>query len=623
MPGLDRAVSRKSMPLALLLGLLGAMAAPGCVDPFDNEDEADSGPADLDHSDVSLDQLASLRVLPADATLVTDGATPGKMVYRALGKFADGRERDVTTKVTFTALSPKVGGFNENVFYPAISWGGKTTVQASTTNGVSGSTSLTVVLTRSFVKTGVPQKEVSALQQTTADSGPGPMLAYPMDGVLIPTNLLELEFQWTPGAGQKWFELSLKNDGTDIRIYTPCNKVGSGCGYVPTAVEWKAMVAALRGQDPVKIMVRGKDQNSSTIGASSTRSMSVAEEDIQGGLYYWNATPGSVVRYDFGKPNQKAKNFYTAADAKALFCVGCHAMSLDGKRMAVGLDMPAPAPLKVLEVDTIKLLSSGAANFMAFSPNGTYIITSDGNSMVARDALTYKALPPNPLRVKGTMPDWSPDSTRIVYAEPAQVLPIPFGTPGISKGSIKIMAFDPKTTTFSKSWLTLVASKGENNYYPTFSPDNKWIVFNRAQGSSYDATDAALWIVSADGKGKPVELKNANQGLNLCNSWPKFSPFLQKYKGRTLMWITYSSRRDYGLRLKGKARAQLWMAAIEPTKGEMTTDPSQAGFWLPFQDINTGNHIGQWTIKVVRKKCGPDAGCPAGQKCVNGLCEPK
>ena len=28
-------------------------------------------------------------------------------------------------------------------------------------------------------------------------------------------------------------------------------------------------------------------------------------------------------------------------------------------------------------------------------------------------------------------------------------------------------------------------------------------------------------------------------------------------------------------------------------------DPSYAGFWLPFQDINTNNHIAQWTREVV------------------------
>ena len=603
-------------------GLLVVVAAVSCVDPYQNEDAGQV--EDLSNHDISLDQLKSMRIEPADAVLQITGDTPGQQVYRAVGMFSDGKERDITAKTGFKVLSTRVGGFNGHIFYPAISWGGKTTVEARTATGVKATTSLTVVLTRRYVKKGVAAKEADALQKsTTKDTGPGPMLAYPPDGVLVPTNLVGLEFQWTPGSGQQIFELSLKNEGTDIRIYTPCTKVGSGCGYVPTATEWKAIVNALKGYDAAKVMVRGKDATTALVGASQTRDMRVAEEDILGGLYYWNATPGSIVRYDFGKPDQKAQNFYTAADAKALFCVGCHAMSLNGKRMAVGLDMPMPAPLKIIEVETVKLLSSGAANFMAFSPDGTYIITSDGNSMVARDALTYKAMAPNPLRSKGTMPDWSPDSTRVVYSEPAKVLPIPVGTPGISDGSIKLLAFDTKTKKFSTSMLTLVASKGENNYYPTFSPDNKWVVFNRANGSSYDNKNAALWIVKADGSAPPVELKKANQGTNLGNSWPKFSPFLQKYQGGKLMWVTFSSRRDYGLRLAGKGRAQLWMAAIDPSKGELAADPSHVAFWLPFQDINTGNHIGQWTTKVVRKKCGPDAGCPTGQKCVNGWCEPK
>ena len=610
--------------LVSALLLLAAAAGPSCVDPYSKED-AGEPVMDLGNLDVSLNELKSLRIKPADAVLYNTETKAAQQPYTALGTFADGKERDITPKTSFEVLSTRVGFFNDHVFNASIGWGGKTTVQARTTTGVVGTTSLTVVLQRRYTAKGVAPADVTALEQTPAkDTGPTPSLVYPPDGALIPTNINELEFQWLPGSGQQTFEISLRNDGTDIRIYTTCAvKIGAGCGYTPDAKQWKAIVTALKGDDAVTVKVRGKDASSALIGGSNGRKLQVAEEDIQGGLYYWNATPGAIVRYDFGTPNQKAKLFYTAPEAKALFCVGCHAMSLDGSRMAVGLDMPAPAPLRVIDVASKKLLSSGAANFMGFSPDGKLLITSDGNSLVARVSATLAPLAPNPLRAKGSMPDWAPEGTRVVYAEPATVIPFPVGTPGISKGSLKVLNFDPKTGKFSSTSRTLVASAGENNYYPTFSPDGKWVVFNRSSGSSYDAKDATLWIVRADGKSKPIELKLANGGSNLTNSWPKFSPFLQKYRGGKLMWFTFSSRRDYGLRLKGKAQAQLWMAAVDPSKGELSTDPSFTAFWLPFQNIKTGNHIAQWTKKVIRKKCGPDSGCPKDQVCVKGWCEPK
>ncbi|MCK5795634.1 MAG: hypothetical protein KAI47_00510, partial [Deltaproteobacteria bacterium] len=150
---------------------------------------------------------------------------------------------------------------------------------------------------------------------------------------------------------------------------------------------------------------------------------------------------------------------------------------------------------------------------------------------------------------------------------------------------------------------------------------------NRSTQNSYDAPDASLWMIPVDDKGGPVLLKSANNPNNVTgsygNSWPKFAPFVQTYKGRKLMWLTFSSRRDYGLRLVGKGQAQIWMTAIDVGRAEMSTDPSYPAFWLPFQDIHTGNHIAQWTAQVVRKPCGIDGNCPTGETCVKGLCEPK
>ena len=87
------------------------------------------------------------------------------------------------------------------------------------------------------------------------------------------------------------------------------------------------------------------------------------------------------------------------------------------------------------------------------------------------------------------------------------------------------------------------------------------------------------------------------------------------------MWVTFSSRRDYGLRIQGKGTAQIWMAAIDTGKGEMTTDQSHPAFWLPFQDSSTGNHIAQWVAEVVHDPCGIEGDCPSGQTCVKGYCE--
>jgi len=623
---------------ALAAGVaLGAFVAAGpqmsgCVDDSLFQDGG-VPVSDLSHFDGGLDGVESLRLEPEDAVLTLTGDKPVTQPYKAIGKLADGSEKDITAKVSFNVESARVGIFMGNVFNSVLGWGGKTTVTAATKTGVKGTTTLTVVFKRRFLATGagaVPAGTDSTFEKAADDPATPVNLVYPPDGILIPPNRVDLEVQWVPGAAQEIFEVGFRNDGTDIRIYTKCNKIGDlGCGYVPGADEWKAIVGALKGDEAAQVIVRGAPLDMSKAGQSNARSLTIAPEEIKGGLYYWNATPGSVVRYDFGKTGQKAKNFYTAADAKALFCVGCHALSLDGKRLAVGLDMPAPAPLKVLDVATRQELSKGAANFMAFSPDGKMIITSDGNSMVLRDTDTLTPIK-QPLAAKGTMADWSADGTKVVYAEPGTSMPLPVGTPGITKGSLKMLLYDQAGNKWSAPVTLVQQSGGENNYYPTFSPDNELIIFNRSSTDSYDADDASLWVIRSTGKSKPMELKAANGGtgtnLDLCNSWPKFSPFIQTYQKGKLLWFTFSSRRDYGLRIQAEAgergRAQLWMAAINLGKDEMGTDPSYPAFWLPFQDPKTGNHIAQWTKEVVRKPCGVDGDCPEGETCVGGYCEP-
>ena len=129
---------------------------------------------------------------------------------------------------------------------------------------------------------------------------------------------------------------------------------------------------------------------------------------------------------------------------------------------------------------------------------------------------------------------------------------------------------------------------------------------------------------------------------------------MQKYKGTQLLWITFSSTRDYGFRVrnhvqvKGQSQAQcypadtpqdpggrhgeaiatncqqpqIWMAAINITGSEQgqVGDPSHPAFWLPFQDISTHNHTAQWTASVVNMPGGDCA--KSGESCLAKPCCP-
>jgi hypothetical protein len=168
----------------------------------------------------------------------------------------------------------------------------------------------------------------------------------------------------------------------------------------------------------------------------------------------------------------------------------------------------------------------------------------------------------------------------------------------------------------------LVTASGarDNNYYPSYSPDDAWVLFNRAAGSSNHNIDAQLWVVPAGG-GAPTHLARADPADAMGNSWPKWAPFVQRFHGEALMWFTFSSRRDYGLRLQQQGReaamrtTQLWMAAFRPSR-VAAAEASTPAFWLPFQSLAEGNHIAQWAEQVQRQGCTSDRDCVQAERCL-------
>ena len=389
-------------------------------------------------------------------------------------------------------------------------------------------------------------------------------------------------------------------------------------------------------------------------------------------------------------------------------CNGCHALSRDGLRMAINSDDDdsddeySDVTGSLIDMTTVMAIGgfrSQGPGFSSFFPDHTEYVTSNGlaqpptNLFFLFDGDTAaKQTPASNLgssTTRPTMPDWSPDGKTLLYVQPTVV-----GAWNNHGGAmISDDAHEFGGSLFTVPYLgnqtfgpptPLLMSAGENNYYPGYSPDGKLIVFDRAPANtsvttidgcsgtppheicpndSFSNPSARLMVLSTSPGAQPIDMELANGSpasapIPTSNSWPKWSPFIQSYRGSLLLWVAFSSTRDYGLRVRNHQpgqyqcyppdsfedpggahgtpfdplcqQPQLWMAAINISTAEGLGgigDPSNVAFWLPFQDMTTHNHTPQWT-QTVANTPPPDAGTmciPTGGNCQtnpNGCCSP-
>lgn len=626
----------RTYAMVLGLGIVAAVAACGSSgrDGFDDgTTPASSGGVG---GDPSLVAEGALVVEPAETEIsVEDGKPLPTVDYHAFITHKDGSREDVTLNAVFRMVQ-NAGPVQATFAGPRLTASpnavGKATVHADLRT-LSGEAALRIRLKKVIVADGAPA-DAAAKFAGAVDPARKPAIVYPFDGVMVPPNMNEIEWHYQPGAGNDLFELGVKGSLLDLRVYFACKTVGAGCAYAPDPTVWGIVASAGRGDDPLSTTVRGTSKaGGASVGVSATQTIAFGEEDILGGLYYWNAGAGATMRYEFGVSGQKAETFMNAPKAGAGTCVGCHVLSRDGERVSLGLDIPAPAAYKVFDVATKTMVfaQGGAAggtgaNFFSFSPDKKQLMVSNGVTLSLRDGATGAALVEKV--ADGAMPDWSPDGTSIVFAKSKQSPPCfgaICGSTGVSEASLFVVKNAGGTWG---SPVGLVAAGADNAFYPSYSPDGAFVVFNRgsvgtnAAGetkSSYDAPDASLWAVSAAG-GSPVALARA--GSTHGDSWPKWMVREQKYRGKKIMWLTFSTRRAYGLRLGADNNAQIWMAAFDPDAAAQGKDASFPAFWLPFQELSSGNHIAQWVTRVVRQGCADSSQCEGSEACIDTVCRP-
>lgn len=608
-PRTPAAASRGSLlwPLLVLAG--GLLIQLGCSNgraiDGDGDGRPKSGPG-------------SLYLQPADLVMTVDTKSPLVIPYQVMRQ-----SEDVSGQATLTIDDESLGSFQGPAFSYRLGGAGRSTVRARLGEDT-GDTSLTLRADVVVLGPGVPADAPTRFGGA-ADPGFAPDLVYPPDGALIPPNLNLLEIHFQP-RNADLFEIRIVTDSLNLRMYTVCKTVGTGCVFQPDEKTWKLLSDATRNRT-AEITLRGTRQTGGGVGQSGTRKLSFSQNDMLGGIYYWAASAGGVVRYDFGLRAQKPEVFYNGLRATAL-CVGCHALSRNGKRIAVGMNIPGPAMMRSLDVGSRGKLfevgsiipGMGGSDFQSWSPDGQWLITNEYGGLTIRDGETGAVQGKMPLVAPANMPDVSPDGRSVVFARGSWtpcLPPLLCPTLSVSNAGLFTVPFMGKDGFGTPT--EIVPAAGSNNYYPSYSPEGRFIVFNRASGESYNAPTARVMVVPATG-GAPIDLASVNDTLG--NSWPKWSPFLHKFKGATILWITFASARPYGVR--STMGAQIWMVPVDVAKLSAGLDPGYPPIWLPFQDVRTDNRIAQWVEKIDRAPCtvSDPSKCGAGEFCVDGYCTP-
>jgi hypothetical protein len=432
---------------------------------------------------------------------------------------------------------------------------------------------------------GDPDLPAAAGNATTVtDDGCASVIVYPLDGSIMPGSMAPPVVQWDAAAGSNAHVLTASSDYTLLHVYTTLTS------WTVTQDLWDS----LTGYDPGSIISfsvasgtwNGSEFTSDLCTASSDVSVQATDFALNGSVIYWEPSiAAGLRRIDFGDTTSFA--FPVSSGNPMTTCVGCHGVNLANPDLVAVADLMSVFVVDTANTSTPVVPSSwsrlGSAG--ALDPTGTRMVRSAMGSLVLENAQTGASLGTVPTQGSAAaFPNWSPDGQTLVYGACTQGGSSEFGSGGCSLRTIEVLPSDD----WGADNLLASPPSGWNYYYPSFSPDSQWIVFNRGQGDSYNNPGGELMMIRADASIGPIELANANGVPNSHNSWPKWAP----ENGDDYAWFAFTSSRDYGN--VATATSQMWVVAVDLDLAQQGFDPSHAPAWFPGQNSGAPSYIPTW-----------------------------
>ncbi|APR88169.1 tolB protein precursor [Minicystis rosea] len=578
---------------------------------------------------IGNDPVESITISPADPSVeVLNGTIPAATVFTATG-LTKGGKMVVLSGGTWTFDRPDAATLNTAT--GALTATGLTGGKGTVTYKLDGVTATTTATVKLHITSDPQNIDPSVKQQLGQASAPdGAMsLLYPYDKTVFPRGLTGPTLQWNGGASNDIYYIHATSPTFEYEAWTTVPPP-SRYDFPKTPIDvWKKLTDSTTGDITISIQRHDGAQPYLPVA----RTWTIAPANLTGIIYFWEVNSGAVVRL---KPGDTAPEAFLNLnqvppnpDPSAGTCTACHSVSKNGKTIVTAFNGSA-SPWGTFDAATGNSIFTYGVNpndgangsgFQAISPNGSHVLWGQSRGT------PYLSLSPfdsgaeiaqlNPGAGWPVMPAWSSDGKQIAFAVRSDGGWLDFNTAALWTTDVDLAG-----PSFANTHPIV---SGDANrpciIYPTYSPDSKWIAFERSTQARSRGALADIWLTSADGATQ-IALDRANgagllQGTEVSSTYePTFMPVA----AGGYFWLVVVGERTYGNTLTdlnpASRHKQLWVSAIDasPLPGQ---DPSHPAFWLPGQELNNNNMRGEWALSPC-KMLGDS--CSAGYDCCAGFC---
>jgi hypothetical protein len=457
---------------------------------------------------------------------------------------------------------------------------------------------------------------------TTGAPTGGPCLFEPEVGTIYPKNWIRPRFTWIPTGTENLFEL---------RITTP-TQVNPLVVYT-TATTWTMPADLWLGlqthsvNTPLTVAIRGAvfDGTQLTSGPEhgSSGDISIAPVDAPGAIVYWTTTGGTRLR-GFSIGDETVKDIITPTDAGSK-CVGCHSSTPDGNFVGFSSSQNPgngdPTTLGLLSSDgthTAPTFVTAAAQTLMARQNQEQPVfskmhwqTGDHTAVTmypinarfemiwtdleAADTTTGWGTIARTGDVTGATPNAAAYASFAHTSDTLLYVSAPTVSSGVTvaHGNLMTVPYNNRAGGTATP-ITGADTSTYNEYYPTFSPDDTYVAYNRVPDgqSSYNNHAAEVWVIPSAGNAAPVRLAandppqcTAKVSPGVTNSWPKWAPGSSDDGGKRYYWLTFSSTRGTG------NNPQLYVTPVIDDGTQLLTYPA---LYLWNQPAAENNHTPAW-----------------------------